>query len=61
MALKDETYLKGNGWYQWYNNDYWCHEKLAPNGYDETYHGVGLKEALIFQRKWDLNEKCDKD
>lgn len=52
--LKDETFLKSNGWYQWYHTDYWCHEKLAPNEHDETYYGVSLKEALSLQRKWDL-------
>lgn len=52
-----DEYLKSQGWYQWYNPNHWCHKKLAPEGYDETYWGVNKTEAIIWQKKWEKKDE----
>jgi len=45
------------GWYQWYNPDYWSHEKCAPQGSDCTYYGLSLDEAYLYETDKDYQRK----
>ena len=40
-----EKVLKDNGWYQWYNKNYWVNDSHAPEGSDPTYYGLSTEEA----------------
>lgn len=41
--------LKSRGWYQWYNEHYWCHKQFAAPGIDETTRGLSTDEAYAFE------------
>lgn len=42
-------FLESNGWYQWYNPNYWCHEQFASKGVDPTTRGLSTEEAYEFE------------
>ncbi|MEK6881381.1 MAG: hypothetical protein AABY22_17290 [Nanoarchaeota archaeon] len=46
-----ETFLRERGWYTWYNEDYWVHEKTVEDlkRQDPTNYGLTLNEAHEFE------------
>jgi hypothetical protein len=49
--------LKERGWYQWYNDGYWCHEQFAAPGVDPTTRGLSTNEAYSFETDHESKEK----
>lgn len=50
MTIEEkQAFLKQRGWYQWYNDNYWCHEQFGENGRDPTSYGMSLQEAYKFE------------
>lgn len=40
-------FLKSRGWFQWYNENYWCHEQFGSK--DCTNYGLSLNNAYEFE------------
>jgi hypothetical protein len=46
-----DAWLPERGWYTWYNDNYWVHEKLVadPTRQDPTDYGLNAKMAYAFE------------
>jgi hypothetical protein len=45
------SFLEGRGWYAWYSDNYWVHNKLVKdlNRQDPTNYGLSLEDAYRFE------------
>lgn len=53
MDLKTtvEKFLRKRGWYQWYNENAWCHPKIVadPKQQDPTNYCMDLESAFLHE------------
>ena len=44
-------FLKARGWYQWYNDDYWCHSSITTDDsiQDNTNYGMHTIMAVWYE------------
>lgn len=54
----DKTeFLKARGWFQWYNDNYWCHAQFGSDERDCTNWGMTLDNAYGFETNPEIREK----
>lgn len=47
--MNKHEFIKSKGWYQWYNENYWCHSQFDTEQTDCTNWGMSLDEAYKFE------------
>jgi hypothetical protein len=48
---RQHKFLSSRGWYQWYNDDYWCHSSITtdPKIQDNTNYGMDTTWAVWYE------------
>lgn len=54
-----KAFLTKKGWFPWYSQDYWCHERFGINNRDCTNYGMSLEDAYRYENEKEFAEKIN--